>query len=755
MLKLFTLAFVCLVVTPALAANDAGCSTTSSASDVHAALTLASDHTVFHSGEIIPLSLAFTAAASHRYLINNRSYDRSGRLEIDQFCLDPEAPDPIAAYFESGIMMGGGLFNIEDLGIKPFVAHADLNEFRILAPGHYRLYVVSYRVSRSSDANEDAFSDKVPVTVRSNTLEFEVRAASAQWQRQQLDSALTTLATQIPTGPGESINEVVRHAARVLRFLDTKDSTRQLATLFNGRDSGEQNNWEFYFGLYGSPYRQIAIEAMHREIAKPAHAISDDFLDLLAKLEAPAPTDSDSVHWLDTAFDVPGKQALIDETLEAFPRKTRLARALTALSLIRMQRLDTAQIQTLFPAVIAGWNALPPATRRTLIEDRWSDIASAAHGSNTDLLPILLPLVDATPNALSSGRLRDAALKHIYEIDPATALPLILHDLQDRRTEPSPNLIRLLSRAEITSLLPAVVDRITGSTPGNARNLDYTLLDRYADASALATMQAAFEQNFGKWSCAPQASMLRYFLRVAPEYGVTQVAASLKVRKDAYCFNSLLEDLGDQLPQAERIAVEALDDPDTKVDQNAAQALGKWGTSVAEPALLARLERFHEEWSGRADDLRKSHDRDSEAASAAALQEELVSAITGGTAWLSSREMLVRLQTLVVTDRELKEIQFMIDHWRQSAPIIEPNWYSGESPTFNLLQSSSLTEEQLSIKLAQFPRGTTVQWQFWLPGTANPPVSMEIQEAAYEQVRAAAEAHGIIVQKTNHPEESR
>jgi hypothetical protein len=40
-----------------------------------------------------------------------------------------------------------------------------------------------------------------------------------------------------------------------------------------------------------------------------------------------------------------------------------------------------------------------------------------------------------------------------------------------------------------------------------------------------------------------------------------------------------------------------------------------------------------------------------------------------------------------------------------------------------------------------------LQWQFWPAGTISPPVSMEKQEAAYERVRAAVAAHGIVIGK--------
>jgi len=116
---------------------------------------------------------------------------------------------------------------------------------------------------------------------------------------------------------------------------------------------------------------------------------------------------------------------------------------------------------------------------------------------------------------------RDAAMKRIYEIDPSIALPILLRDLRDLRTQPDISLIKLLPQEEISAVIPAAVDRITRN---EARALDYTLVDRYADTGVLASIQATFEQELNKWDCGPQDAMLRYFLRVAPEYGAAEVA---------------------------------------------------------------------------------------------------------------------------------------------------------------------------------------------------------------------------------------
>src|SRR5712671_6135282 len=55
----------------------------------------------FHIGEIIPIKLAFSSRLKDRYYINEAQYDRSGRMNHEQFKIIPEdgAEDPLAEYF--------------------------------------------------------------------------------------------------------------------------------------------------------------------------------------------------------------------------------------------------------------------------------------------------------------------------------------------------------------------------------------------------------------------------------------------------------------------------------------------------------------------------------------------------------------------------------------------------------------------------------------------------------------------------------
>jgi hypothetical protein len=62
----------------------------------------------FRQGEIVTLELAFTSRKVKAYGLDNRSYDRSGRLDLDVISVDPRpgVVDPLYDYYRSifGVM---------------------------------------------------------------------------------------------------------------------------------------------------------------------------------------------------------------------------------------------------------------------------------------------------------------------------------------------------------------------------------------------------------------------------------------------------------------------------------------------------------------------------------------------------------------------------------------------------------------------------------------------------------------------------
>ncbi|MGO9130659.1 MAG: hypothetical protein ACLQIS_13125 [Bryobacteraceae bacterium] len=659
--------------------------------------------------------------------------------------MEPAAPDPLETYFNAGAFLGGGLGSTRELDATPFIVEAELNEWRSLAPGHYRVYAISHRVWRPPDPSEETPYGRVSEVLRSNAVELQVNSPDPGWQDEQFRSAMQTLA-------GAPSPEDARRAARVLRFLNTPDSTRQLARLFWGVNQPQPFGWDLMLGLYGSPYRKLAIDSMHDQIAVPDHAITAEFLHTLVDLQVSADPASDPPLGAERQL-WEGRQAHtqalmkleIQKVVAALPGRTGRTRALTLYGLLMSGGSDQTIAQTIRPALIAAWTDLPREAQQELIEFRWPLIAGP------EMLPILRQVVAEPPPTARAwaAMTRNAALKHIQELDPTEGRTLILRDALDRNAEPGLKLIQLLPTEDIAAVLRPAVERIGHD---DARELDYELLDRYADGNVLKVVQAVFEEHLGTWACAPQSAMLRYFLRVDPAYGARQVSASLNARKDTGCYRQLLQSLGTELPQVQQRAIQALDDSDPELVQDAVVALGRWGLADAEAALWARLRRFHQDWAGREGQLRAvPFDRRSPGSQAAALEEALVSSIAQGNGWICPPDKLARLEGLVSTKGQGQQIEGWIRQWEQASALIMPAWFPEDAPTFSVLQYNSLTEEQLCLKLGQFPRGTQLMLQFWQPGQISPPVSMALQEALYEHMRTVAEKNGVTLGKANHP----
>lgn len=725
------------------------CSLTSAVTDAKLTVTIASGRTTFLQGEIIPLVLSFTSTAEKRYWADNRNYDRSGRLNIETYCIEPAARDPLSDYFRTGsFMAGGGLGNTQQLSEKPFTATAELNEWKDLEPGHYRLYVVSHRVWRPSDPNESNPYDRVALTLRSDTIEFDVAKSDADWRAEQLREAIA--AYQNPAAGQE------KQAARRLRFLNTKDSTEAMARLFWGLDD-QPGGWDLMFGLFGSPYRTEAIAVMQREISDPDHPITKEFLRTLTGLQInsdpawdpPAydpshPSISEEYWRKRQAHERELMQAAVAATAAALPRKTGRPRALTVQALAESSDLlNAATASQMRNQLIAVWSDLPERTKLELIQYRWPLIAGP------EMLPILKQFVSgpAPPFLTEPGMARNAALKHIFDFDPDEGRALILRDLRDPRAQPSLALVKLLSADELRPIVQQAVARIEKN---DARELDYHLVELFADQSALDTVERVFNQHLGQWACDLQGAMLRYFLKLDPEFGTKMVQASLAARKVTGCYRMLLQDLGKSLPKVEHVAISALDDDNLEVANDAALALGRWGTAKTEGALWARLKRFHQAWKNRDGELRFTPDHNSAIARATALESTLVNSIATGTNWICGPEKLERLRTLA-SPRPQMQISQWSKQWEQGEALIRPNWYPEDRLSFGVLQYSNLDEEQVRAKLSQMPGGTRLYFQIFKPGQIFPAVSLETQHSVFESLRSYANQFGVIIEEKMEP----
>ncbi|HET9697662.1 MAG TPA: hypothetical protein VFP40_12400, partial [Terriglobales bacterium] len=173
--------------------------------------------------------------------------------------------------------MGGGLSSEKELGAEPYVVNLELNEWKSLPPGSYRLRVVSGRITEPGD-HEPYLPNLPQVPLRSNEVEFQVVKADPEWQAEQLSAAVRVLDTATAT------SEETRHATRILRFLGSEESTRELARRYYGSND-QPFGWDLKFGLIGSPYRSIALATMKSALTDPQHPVTQELAQTLALME--------------------------------------------------------------------------------------------------------------------------------------------------------------------------------------------------------------------------------------------------------------------------------------------------------------------------------------------------------------------------------------------------------------------------------------------------------------------------------------
>ena len=182
-------------------------------------LRLSDGRRQFRPGEIIPIELEFSSAAPKRFTVDGATYDRSGRLTIDEFVIDriDDVSDPMLDYFGSSRgYIGGGLRGMGVLGEKPFTVKLELNEwFRFDRPGKYTLAVKSRRVT------DESVTPHAVAPVESNTVSFEILPPDTIWEASELESARRIIdAKQPPLG--------ARAGCRMMRFLGTEAAAMEL-----------------------------------------------------------------------------------------------------------------------------------------------------------------------------------------------------------------------------------------------------------------------------------------------------------------------------------------------------------------------------------------------------------------------------------------------------------------------------------------------------------------------------------------------
>jgi hypothetical protein len=249
--------------------------------DIRLVIRTLDDKITFRIGEVIPIELDFTTSALGTYSLSIPEWDRSGRIDVDQFDIQPTLgwSDPLAVHFRLLISrLGGGPVGFEELSTTPAKIDIALNEWvRFDQPGQHTVAVRSGRVSRLHSASNDS-----RIEVQSNQLVLTIVPATEAWQQQTLEDAIKLLNSTRPTGTSFP-DERRKRAITALRYLGTESAAKALARYTYVGDLEHAA----FMGLITLEARSAALSSMKVLLEDPDWPVTPQFLGTMAELCLP------------------------------------------------------------------------------------------------------------------------------------------------------------------------------------------------------------------------------------------------------------------------------------------------------------------------------------------------------------------------------------------------------------------------------------------------------------------------------------
>jgi hypothetical protein len=708
-------------------------------------LILSSNQTKFYLGEVVHLDLAFTSATPKRYQINLARYDRSGRMNYEEFIVEPKqaTQDPLQLYFNSiAGFMGGGLTGFEFLTLSPSVIHLNLNEWvRFERPGTYRVCVVSRRVS---DSNAISQPRGEPTDVKSNWIELSIVPPDPSWQQQELTKIRQVLKSGITTNPAAP-DEARQAALTQLRYLGTEAAARELAKNLRGEDN--HTDFECMFGLIGSPHRDAGLQEMNRLFESPDFPITQMFITAMSILPL---NPSEAPQTLRTEMEQNRKE-LNERLINVLSHKQGKASAVTldtVLSSLDTKTSDEIRKQ-LIPELIGTFDSLSINQQIAWLEYRWDAVKDPRW--TPTLQTIALRYKDYPElrimDAFQSLQLTGAALTRWYELDSSAAREAVLNEIIRPKPRYGANILGLLPDKTLPEAQRQLAQHFLATSNYEIEGNIASLLFRYADSDVLSDVLGKVTENVGKWACDPQAKMLAYVLRVDPEVAEPLIGRAIAARgsQSNACRHSIFTEIGalQSDPVLEHLAVKSLNDQDPEVSNNAAVYLGDFGSASAEQPLWDRYEAWSREWSGRDKELRFVYAGENPNVWQSALGENLARALASGFGWLSDESKLRRIEAMAVGPNTTQNVQNALKAWLERPITIRctPTGFSPRPLSCNVAQYELHSTKALETKIGQFPHGTKFVWS---PAEFSSPIDLE---KMYKEISDFASQNGIQLQR--------
>ncbi len=709
-------------------------------------LRLKDGRTKFNQGELITIEMLFASSVPKTYKVVTNTYDRGGRLGIDTYHIDPEVgtSDPLNDYFQSLFWsMGGGLSGLPPLlDEKPYVIAQDLNEFvRFDRPGKYRLWVTNSRISKIDPNNKYKAAGQFKVT--STTVEFEILPADAGWQKQKIEDVRAALDG---TREGDQ-----RTACRALRFLNSEEAETEMIRRYRGNTNGCDG--EFHFGLVSSPRREFVIREMERQLSAPDHPVTSSFIHTLVTLTysaqyGPMPPypEGNQEKMKEWQAEMQSRRDVVQDITERFMEqlsetvasKEKSAKAVSLETLLEFESnvpnekrtaAKAARVEQIAAALPAIFPDLPTERQYALLTSFWKPMASPA------MVPILRQLIDK-PSPRREGPfsdLRGIALQRLLALAPEEGRKAILSEMRRTPLRVRPQLLGILPDETLPEFDEILSDKLAQRDSKSEFEVvaDYSaLIARYATSASLPIVKRAVVNKVGTMACAIQAAAIAYFLRVDPDYGAEVLEQALAARKDTGCYKFEFDEVTRLYSSSklDEIAAAHLDDADTTVAVQAADALGQHGSAAAEQRLMDRLERWHTQWSGNEKEIQPLIENGEVAGEPAQFERALVRALVHARAWVADLEKMNRIRQLCLTPSGRREVDEAIRDFSNHSIQVSFGSIDDEPNSISVDQYRPDSVKSLKEKLGQFSKGTVFMWRTGDGGMAAEQLFIELKE---------------------------
>jgi hypothetical protein len=485
-------------------------------------------------GEPIALQMVFTST-NKQYVVDTSFRYPALQGSQDDFLINPKegTSDPMEDYRRAiskiGMFDSGGLRGIAPLGKDAVLLDLYLNDYvRFSKPGQY---VLTLRDRRVSVARRSWNEPSQVMELISKPLGLTILAADAEWQKQQLDSALEALKKR----PG--VNVI---ACRTLTSLGTAEA--EVAMVDALEDEYETMGCGYSYSLLGVSHRRIVLDRMQQKLESPQASVSPPFVETMATLMVLEEKGEMDFYQLQTE----ARKQINDDLFALLAEKKGPAR-IAAISTLVNESLQNSGIEgsargaQVLRLAAEVFDQLSSQAQSTLLSARWADIAGPA------MLPVLRRCAEAD-STVSCGTLQgDLLLTRLNQLSPADAREVILADIQRDNPHFPSRLLGILPDKELPEMDSVLREHLQSKNG----NLDTTagLIQRYA-SSGIAGAVVSFldERGLGSLGGQVEPNLIAYLLRVQPDAGERALKAALATRNGTGWYKYLLRDVAQRTP---------------------------------------------------------------------------------------------------------------------------------------------------------------------------------------------------------------